>query len=151
MDREQIEALVREAIRKELSVTSQGEQPFRKDIDKASGVISVISASVTPERFDTGKAGDQVYLKDVLTLEESPRLGCGVMEMRSSSFDWLLKYDEVDIVLEGTLSIVINNRKVTASKGDIVFIPKDTAIKFSVSEYARFIYVTYPADWEQQQ
>ncbi len=151
MDREQIETLVREAIRKELnSAKSQGEQPFRKEIDKASGVISVVSASVTPERFDTGKAGDQVYLKDVLTLEESPRLGCGVMEMKSSSFDWLLKYDEVDIVLEGTLSIVIDNRKVTANKGDIVFIPKDTAIKFSVPEYARFIYVTYPADWEQQ-
>lgn len=108
------------------------------------------TASVTPEKFDTGNTGDQVYLKDVLPLEQSPRLGCGVMEMTASAFDWYLKYDEIDVVLEGTLSIVIGNRTVTADKGDVVFIPKNTAIKFSVPEHARFVYVTYPVDWEQQ-
>lgn len=152
MDRKELERLVREAVQKQLGIVqSAEEQVFEKDVDPVSGVIAVRSASVIAEPFDTGKASDQVFLKDVLTFAESPRLGCGVMEMTASSFDWLLKYDEVDVVLEGTLSIGIGERRLTAGKGDIVFIPKDTAISFIVPEYARFIYVTYPANWDQQE
>jgi ethanolamine utilization protein EutQ len=130
--------------------TRSNTRDFERSVDPESGVIAVKTASVTPEKFDTGNPGDQVYLKDVLTLDQSPRLGCGVMEMTASTFDWFLKYDEVDVVLEGSLSIVIGDRTMTADKGDIVFIPRDTAIKFSVPDHARFIYMTYPADWEQQ-
>lgn len=145
VSKEMLETIVRQVIAQHFNDNGPG---FERTVDEKSGVMAIKTASVTPEKFDTGKAEDQVFLKDVLSLEESPRLGCGVMEMTKSTFDWLLKYDEVDVVLEGSLSIVIGDRTVTAGKGDIVFIPKDTAIKFSVPEFARFVYVTYPADWE---
>ena len=66
---------------------------FEKHVDP-SGIMSIKTSTVKPEKkkFDTGKEGDKVYLKDVLTLEESPRLGCGVMEMDQTSFAWTLKY-----------------------------------------------------------
>ncbi len=144
VDKDILESIVRKVVAEHLGKP----QGFEQTIDHQSGVIAVKTATVTPEKFDTGKIGDNVYLKDILNLEQSPRLGCGVMEMTASTFDWFLKYDEVDVVLEGSLSIVIGDRTVTANKGDIVFIPKDTAIKFSVPEFARFVYVTYPANWE---
>lgn len=144
-DRNMLETIVRQVIAEHLGKTPGG---FEKTIDPQSGVMAVKTSTVVPEKFNTGKEGDRVFLKDVVTLEQSPRLGCGVMEMTASTFDWFLKYDEIDVILEGSLSIVIGDRTVTGNAGDIVFIPKDTAIKFSVPEFARFVYVTYPANWE---
>ncbi len=118
-----------------------------------SGVTSVKIPKVMVDesnRLDTGKREDVVYTKDVFTLEESPRLGCGVMEMRATIFDWTLNYDEIDYVIEGRLDIIVDGRKVSAEAGEIVLIPKNTKIQFSVPEHARFIYVTYPADWANQ-
>ncbi|MCK5826668.1 MAG: DUF861 domain-containing protein, partial [Desulfuromusa sp.] len=97
-----------------------------------------------------GKLEDKVYLSDIFSLEESPRLGCGVMEMKASCFDWVLSYDEIDYVIEGKLEIIIAGRKVVGEAGDVILIPKNTAIQFNVPEFARFLYVTYPADWEAQ-
>lgn len=112
-----------------------------------SGVISIKTEQIKPEAFDTGKAGDKVLLQDVFSLEESPRLGCGIMEMDKTTFDWNLTYDEVDYIIEGSLEIIIDGRKVIGNKGDIILIPKNTKIQFSVPEFARFMYVVYPANW----
>lgn len=101
------------------------------------------------DRLDTGNPKDSVYTRDVLTLEESPRLGCGIMEMTDTTFDWTLKYDEIDYVIEGSLSVISNGVKTTANKGEIIFIPKDSKIQFSVDGFSRFLYVTYPANWSQ--
>jgi len=120
-----------------------------RHVDK-SGIMSVKLPRIKPEPFNTGKPGDKVFLKDLISLEESPRLGLGVMEMDKSSFDWTLNYDEVDYVIEGRLEIIINGRKVAADKGEVIFIPKGSSITFSVPDFARFIYVVYPADWANQ-
>lgn len=108
------------------------------------------AAMVTPEPFDTGQAGNVVRLKDVLTLEQSPRLGCGIMEMEASCFPWELKYDEVDYIIAGRLEILVDNEKIVGKQGDVLFIPKNTRIQFSAPGFVRFLYVTYPANWAGQ-
>ncbi|NOH16471.1 cupin domain-containing protein [Clostridium cochlearium] len=146
-----IEEIVRKIITEKLGQRASENTPkFEKNVDK-SGVISIKTETVKPEKFDTGKEGDKVYLKDVVTLEESPRLGCGIMEMDKTSFAWTLKYDEVDYIIDGTLEIDIDGRKVTGNKGDIIYIPRDSSIHFTVPNYARFMYVTYPANWAEQE
>ena len=140
--------IIEEIVRKVLLEMNKGQQDFIKETDK-SGVSVIKTETVHPGKFDTGKDGDKVYLKDVLTVKESPRLGCGVMEMDASSFDWTLKYDEVDYIIEGTLEIIIGDRKITGEKGDIIFIPKNTSIKFSAPGHTRFLYVVYPANWDE--
>lgn len=147
IDSKVLEDLIRKVISEQVGNASPA---FEKVIDKESGVLCVKTETVKPEPFDTGVEGNKVYLSDVTTLDESPRMGCGVMEMDKSAFDWTLRYDEIDYMIEGSLEIVIDGRKVVGNKGDIIFIPRDTAITFSVPEFARFMYVTYPADWEQQ-
>ena len=117
------------------------------------GVISVKVPMIKvsdKDLMNTGKPGDIVYTKDLFSLEESNRLGCGIMEMKETTFDWTLNYDEIDYVIEGTLNIMINGKTATANAGELVLIPKGSSIKFSVPNYARFIYVTYPADWANQ-
>ena len=120
-----------------------------RHVDK-SGIISIKLPQIKPEPFDTGKPGDKVFLTDLVSLEESPRLGFGVMEMDHTSFDWTLNYDEVDYIIEGRLEIRIDGRTVAADKGESIFIPKGSSIAFSAPDFARFIYITYPADWASQ-
>ena len=147
MDKKELESLVRKII---LEIAGEGcGGSFEKTADP-SGILSVSIPTVKPAPFDTGQKGDQVYLTDVVTLQESPRLGCGVMEMEESAFDWTLRYDEVDYIIEGTLEILIDGRKVTGKKGDMIFIPANSSITFSAPCFARFLYVTYPADWASQ-
>lgn len=124
-----------------------------RDADKkerAEGLIKVeVPRIVTlpKDRLDTGNSADSVYTHDLFSLEESPRLGCGVMEMERTTFDWHLDYDEIDYVMEGSLTIIKNGNCVTAGPGELILIPKGSSIQFSVPGKARFLYVTYPADW----
>lgn len=143
MERQQIEKIVREVLMQQL--VTAGE----RHVDP-SGILSIALPKLDvseEDRLDTGNPADLVYCKDLVTLQESPRLGCGLMVMKETTFDWTLDYDEVDYVIEGTLSVIIDGRTITAGPGEIIFIPKGSAIQFSVRNKARFVYVTYPADW----
>ena len=64
-------------------------------------------------------------------------------------FDWELTYDEFEYIIEGTLNITMNGRTLTAKKGDIVFIPKNTKVTWSSDECTKFFYCTYPANWAE--
>lgn len=68
------------------------------------------------------------------------------MEMKETTFDWTLNYDEIDYVIERHMDVITDGTKVSAGSGEVILIPKGCKIKFSVPEYARFIYVTYPAN-----
>lgn len=157
IDKSTLERLVRQIIEEKIggavgSVNSSSPVDYLRNKD-VSGVISVKLPTVRvseKDRMDTGTPSDIVYTKDLFTLEESPRLGCGVMEMKQTTFDWTLNYDEIDYVIDGHLDIVVGGSIVSADAGELILIPKGSKIKFSVPNYARFIYVTYPADWANQ-
>lgn len=151
INREMIEKIIRNILDEKLEKLNcnDNKNDFEKHVDK-SGIISVKASTVKPDRFDTGNDNDKVYIKDIITLEESPRLGCGIMEMEKTSWAWTLKYDEVQYIIEGRMEIDIDGRKVVANKGEVLFIPKNSSIHFTVPDFARFMYVTYPADWAEQ-
>ena len=149
IDSKALEGLVRKALAEIVAESGECRTGLNRHVDR-SGVISIKLPEVKPEPFNTGKPGDKVFLKDLVSLEESPRLGFGIMEMDHSSFDWKLNYDEVDYVIEGRLEILIDGRSVAASAGEIILIPRGSSITFSAPEFARFMYVVYPADWANQ-
>ena len=99
-------------------------------------------------RMDTGNPADRVWTRDLFTLEEAPRLGCGLMVMERTTFPWTLTYDEMDYVIEGRLDIQVDGKTVSAGPGEVLYIPKDTSIQFSVRDKARFLYFVYPANWQ---
>lgn len=144
LDRATLENLLKKIVAEELNKKTTG---FEKFIDK-SGVGVVKASTVKPEKFDTGNPNDRVFLTDVFSLDESGRLSCGIMEMEESTFDWELNYDEIDYVIEGTLEIIVDGRKVVGNRGDIILLPKGSKIKFSTPNFTRFLYVIYPADWQ---
>ncbi|MGT2756354.1 cupin domain-containing protein [Streptococcus ovuberis] len=147
IDRSELEALVKKILLEEL-VTKDTAKRVSK-----SGVTSIALPTLDvrdQDRLDTGNATDKVYTRDLLSLEESPRLGLGLMTMEDTTFPWHLDYDEVDYVIDGRLDIIVGDEVMSAGPGEILFIPKGSDIKFSVKGKARFIYVTYPADWQNQ-
>ena len=137
MDKEMLKNLIREILREE------NDCPVK--------LVKVPQIRVKEQdRLDTGNPDHRVYTHDVFSLEESPRLGCGVMEMERTSFPWTLHYDEIDYVISGTLTVRWEDHDVTAGPGELILIPKGSSIRFSVEDHARFLYFTYPADWQQQ-
>ncbi len=141
MDKAALEALVRQIVMEKLGQTTTC--PVKK--------LSVPSLDVTEEhRMDTGNPADRVWTRDLLTLEESPRLGCGLMVMERTTFPWTLNYDELDYVISGRLDILIDGQRVSAGPGEVIYIPKGSSIQFSVADKARFLYFVYPANWQEQ-
>ena len=142
------EEIIREIVEKVIreSFGIQKAESFDKEKDP-SGIIRVKTETVKTEPF-----GEQpgVSLLDIVTLEEAPRMGAGIMELDNTSFEWTLSYDEYDMVIDGILEIEINGRIVTGYPGDIIYIPKNSHIHFQTPSKARFAYFVYPANWQQQ-
>jgi len=135
IDKELIRRIVQEIL------AEQGECPVK--------LAKVPQISVTEaDRMDTGDSAHKVYTHDLFSLSDSPRLGCGIMEMEKTSFPWTLQYDEIDYVISGSLSVEYGLHTVTAGPGELILIPKGSSILFTVQDHARFLYVTYPADWQ---
>ena len=140
------EELIREIVTQVIKAASAGESKddFEKHVDP-SGIIGIKTSTVKCEPF--GQEG--VTLKDVVSLEEAPRMGCGIMELDHTSFEWTLTYDEYDYVMEGTLEIVLDTGTVlTGHPGDLIYIPKNTHIHFRTPNQAKYIYIVYPANWQ---
>ena len=148
INQEKLEAIIRKVLMEEMGGV---KPPMDKHVDEKSGVLCIKGRTVKPEPFDTGKPGTKVFLSDIMTLEESPRIMAGIMEMDESSFPWTLEYDEVDYIIEGVLEIRIGDAVVRGEAGDILFIPKGSSISFVSPGKTRFLYVTYPADWAEQE
>lgn len=148
MNQEELQKLIKSIILEQLGSKDNAGKSTTPD-----GLISVNVPfwNVTKDdKMDTGNPSDEVYTKDFFSLDESPRLGAGLMVMKESTFDWTLNYDEVDYVIDGELQVVGKHGTSTAHKGQMILIPKGSQIKFSAPKYARFVYITYPADWENQ-
>ena len=138
MDKFKLEEIIRQVLMEQLGGGVQA--------------VRVPALTVTEaHRMNTGNPGDKVYTRDLFTLEQSPRLGVGIMEMTDTTFPWTLNYDEMDYVVEGRLDILCNGRHVSAGPGELIHIPKGSEIRFSVTGHARFLYFVYPADWQNQQ
>lgn len=149
IDEREIKKIVEKVVEEKLGEnlcpgqTMETSEGFTK-IKDPSGILKIAQRTVKCEPFE--QRG--VALKDVTTLSEAPNMGCGIMELDHTAFEWTLTYDEYDIVLEGNLEIEIDGRTLKASQGEIIFIPKNSHIHFQTPDFARYVYVTYPADWQ---
>ncbi len=138
------EETLRPIVEQVLRQLTQSGGTFGKETDP-SGVLLVHTDTVRCESFE-GRS--DVRVKDVTTLQEAPHMAAGVMEVEGTQFPWTLSYDEYDIVLSGTLEIKVGERTYTGHPGDIFYIPKGSSISFCSPDKARYVYVTYPADWQ---
>lgn len=107
----------------------------------------VNSLELEPFPVELHRPEMDVRLLDVVTAEHGMPMAAGVMSLRQGSFPWTLDYDEVEYVIEGELHITTADQKVVGRPGDVIAVPKGSSITFGTPSWARFLYVTYPADW----
>ncbi|WP_312648711.1 cupin domain-containing protein [Aminipila sp.] len=142
---ELVKAIVKELL---VQATAKANGEFKKETDKNSGILVVRGDTVKTEAFE---GREDVKLKDIVSLEEAPRMGAGIMELvDGADFEWTLTYDEFDYVIDGTLDIKIDGGNVIrGNKGDIILIPKGSHIHFSTPNNTRYAYFVYPANWQE--
>lgn len=119
--------------------------PYEADTD-ASGLKVVRGSSVKMDVFDTGNPDNKVYYQELVSKEES-KMSAGFLVIENSKFDWELTYEEIDYVIEGTLTVEINGKTYTAHAGDVLFVPSGTKVVWGSPDKARVFYTTYPANW----
>jgi ethanolamine utilization protein EutQ len=103
--------------------------------------------ALEPFPFPVPPAAMDVRLRDVVTAADGAPVAVGVMSLREGSFPWELTYDEVQVVLEGELHLGTDHGTVVGLPGDVLYVPKGTRLTFGTPDWARFLYVTYPAEW----
>ena len=129
------------------AATEQDPGSCQRSVDP-SGLVVVRGQSVRLGRFAGAGAHRHVGLTDVVTGRDGSPMTAGIMSWgRDDSFPWTLDYDEIDLVLEGTLRVEIDGRKLEGRTGDVFYIPKGSRIVFATPSRVRVFYVTYPADW----
>ncbi len=145
------EELIKEIVAKVCANMDCGDVPFDR-CKLANGMMGIKTATVKCEDFpfDIGDANAGTKLLDVVTLEESPNMGVGIMEMDHAEFPWTLNYDEVEYIIDGEIHLKSAEGTVVAKAGDITYIPNGTSIHFCAPDHVRFLYVSYPADWANQ-
>ncbi|MBM7854165.1 ethanolamine utilization protein EutQ [Desulfohalotomaculum tongense] len=124
------------------------ELPFLTDGDPKSGLKIVRGRTVKYETFNTGDPCTNVAYRKVISKNDS-KMGAGFLTIEKSSFERELCCEEIDIILEGSLSITINGNTYDACQGDVIFIPKGSKVVWSSSGYVKLFYVTYPANWSE--
>jgi ethanolamine utilization protein EutQ len=109
-------------------------------------------ANVQVEPFLEGKTtpGTNVWLKDVVMTPDRSPMGAGYMSLDKGEMQWILTYDEIDIVLEGELVITRGNEQVRGKTGDVIYIPKGSSITFGTPNWTRFVYVVFPVNWNEK-
>ncbi|GAA0346170.1 ethanolamine utilization acetate kinase EutQ [Morganella psychrotolerans] len=122
-------------------------QSYRSVTGKG-GIKVVDSSSVKFGNFD-GAGPHRVGIADLITAQDNSSMAAGFMQWDKGFFPWTLNYDEVDLVLEGELHVRHEGETMIAKAGDVMFIPKGSAIEFGTTSTVRFLYVAWPANWQE--
>lgn len=119
--------------------------PYEAERD-CGGVKVVRGKSVRLDPFDTGQPGVKASFQELVHKEEAA-MSAGFLTIENSRFAWDLTYEEVDYVIEGTLTVTVNGKTYTAYPGDVLFVPSGTKVIWGSPDKARIFYTTYPANW----
>lgn len=107
-------------------------------------------AKLSPFPYPGPPPGMAVEAVDVVTADDRSPMAAGYLTLTKGSFPWTLTYDEVQIVLEGELHLGGDAGGKIGRPGDVLFVPKGSNITFGTPSWTKFVYVTFPANWEDE-
>ena len=76
----------------------------------------------------------------------SDALGAGIGTFEDCSIEWTVSYDEVLFIMAGRLTLRVGGDTWRAGPGDVLWIPKDTAVVYEAAEKVTFFYAVCPVD-----
>lgn len=111
-----------------------------------NGLKVVRGNTVKMDVFDTGNPNATAYFQELVNKDES-HMSAGFLVIDHSEFEWELTYEEIDYVIEGTLTVTIDGKTYSAHAGDVLFVPSGSKVIWGSPDKARVFYATYPANW----
>ncbi len=146
---ESLEDKVRQVVARVRAQGAAGAAEAATTSAPGHGVIHVDGRAVTmpPFPFEIRRPEMDVRLQDVITHEHGSPMAAGFMSLHKGSFPWTLDYDEIEYVIEGELQITTAKGVTVGRPGDVIYVPKGTSITFGTPNWAKFLYVTFPAQW----
>lgn len=125
-----------------------GSLPEAKYVSEcdSKGLKVVRGNTVKLDVFDTGNSNVKAHYQELVSKEESA-MSAGFLVIEESRFEWNLTYEEIDYVIEGTLTVTINGKTFTAKAGDVLFVPSGSQVVWGSPDKAKIFYTTYPANW----
>lgn len=120
-------------------------KPFQEE-RHSNGLKVVRGKTVKMDVFETGNPDATAYFQELVSKDES-KISAGFLIIEHSNFEWELTYEEIDYVIEGTLTVTVDGITYTAHAGDVLFVPSGTKVVWGSPDKARVFYATYPANW----
>ena len=108
----------------------------------AASVLKPQNMTFNP-RFEYG---EQAQVAPVCGVDKTTELGAGYVRMSNAHIPWTIKYDEMVLVIEGSITIHVGEEKLTAQAGESIWLPKGTELIYE-SEKALLFYSIHPANW----
>lgn len=111
--------------------------------------VPAAASSDLPPFPHPGPGPDQdVRARDVVSAADGAPMAAGFLTLTRGEFPWTLTYDEIQYVVEGELHVTVPEGRVVGRQGDVLYVPRGTSITFGTPSWAKFLYVTFPANWE---
>ncbi len=101
--------------------------------------------SFTP-RFEYG---EMAQVTEVTSHTIGTRLGSGFGRFSNAEIPWTVQYDEVLLVLEGSLTVRTNEGDLTAGPKDTIWLPTGTELTYA-AESALVFYAIEPSNWAEE-
>lgn len=118
------------------------DAPYHAETE--GGVKLVRGKSVAMDVLNTGTPGAKACFRQVIGDNDGSHVGAGFLEIDGSSFEWVMEgYEEIDYVIDGTLTVSINDRTFTAKAGDVFFVPSGANVVWGSPDRARVFFATY--------
>ncbi|EOL43423.1 hypothetical protein [Enterococcus caccae] len=111
----------------EAGITGFEDSPF--EYQKHKNGLKIIRGS-TVKLSPISATNENVCYQEILTSEES-NLHLGILEINNSHFCEEDTLESINHVISGELSLTIDKTTFKASKGDIIFVPRHSAIHWS--------------------
>ncbi|MGH8627953.1 MAG: cupin [Gammaproteobacteria bacterium] len=87
----------------------------------------------------------QMFLGGVLDATNSDAMSVGFARYRKGeSNEWIVTYDEINIVTKGAFTFRTAEGAFTAKAGEILYITKGAKVVYEAPEDMELVYVTYP-------
>lgn len=92
-----------------------------------------------------GKVSEKVYISQAIDSPISKHMTAGYLRLDPGySKELESPVDEIDLFVEGSLTLTFDGKTFTAKKGDVIFIEKGSKVNFVTEDGCLVFYVTYP-------
>lgn len=134
VDPAELEALVRGAVTARLGAEGV---PAASPVPAARGVLFIRGARLLAEASGPVPVPEKAIVAEALYGGEEVKLAGGFMEWENASFRRRVETAEIEVVLEGELRLTVDNERIEARAGDMLYLAPGTEVAYEAAGRVR--------------